>query len=250
MAKQSDAGYYAIIPAEVRYSKEISANAKLLYGEITALAQKEGYCWASNKYFADLYDVNTNTVSKWVNELVKAGFVSVLIEQGVSRKISIGITKKREGGHEKAEGGYHEKAEHNTTRDKNTSNTTKNIPDECYTLAELLKEKILERYPNNKIASNYRDNWAKEIDLMVRRDNRTYEQIKGAILWAFDVNDFWHRQIWSGSNLRKHFDKMLAQAQADMPRLRRQEKDKLDHLLARDKITVQEYREKVARLGN
>lgn len=37
--------YYAIIPACVRYAK-IKANAKLLYGEITALANKTGECYA------------------------------------------------------------------------------------------------------------------------------------------------------------------------------------------------------------
>ena len=54
--------YYAIIPAGVRYSA-IKPNAKLLYGEITALANKKGYCFATNKYFAELYSVNKNTIS-------------------------------------------------------------------------------------------------------------------------------------------------------------------------------------------
>jgi Mn-dependent DtxR family transcriptional regulator len=87
--------YYAIIPAEVRYS-DLKANAKLLYGEITALSSKEGYCFATNRYFADLYNVTKNTVSLWVSQLHKKGFISVeLIKKGEQiTERRIGITKK------------------------------------------------------------------------------------------------------------------------------------------------------------
>jgi len=67
--------YYAIIPAQVRYAKELTPNAKLLYAEITALAQKDGSCWASNKYFSDLYNVSTVTISRWVSSLVDNAFI-------------------------------------------------------------------------------------------------------------------------------------------------------------------------------
>ena len=36
-----------------------------------------GECFASNKYFADLYGKSKTTISKWVSELVKEGFVEV-----------------------------------------------------------------------------------------------------------------------------------------------------------------------------
>jgi hypothetical protein len=67
--------YYAILPANVRYAETLTPNAKLLYAEITALAQKDGTCWASNKYFAKLYNVTPETVSRWVSVLVVNGFV-------------------------------------------------------------------------------------------------------------------------------------------------------------------------------
>lgn len=67
--------YYAIIPATVRYDNELPPNTKLLYGEITALANERGYCWASNDYFAKLFNVDKKTVSNWVNLLVKKNYI-------------------------------------------------------------------------------------------------------------------------------------------------------------------------------
>ena len=78
--------YYAIIPASVRYDSTITANAKLLYGEITALCNKEGYCWASNQYFAELYGVSKASVSAWINGLAKAGYLTIEIEYEVGTK--------------------------------------------------------------------------------------------------------------------------------------------------------------------
>jgi hypothetical protein len=94
MEKESPS-YYAIIPANVRYDKRLKANAKLLYGEITALTHKEGYCWATNTYFADLYGVGRNTVSLWIQSLSDCGYISIEYEyaknslQIVCRKLSI-----------------------------------------------------------------------------------------------------------------------------------------------------------------
>lgn len=94
--------YYAIIPAEVRYS-DLKPNAKLLYGEITALSSKEGYCFATNNYFAKLYNVTKNTVSLWVSQLHKAGFISVeLIKKGEQiTERRIGIIKNDDRAHTK-----------------------------------------------------------------------------------------------------------------------------------------------------
>ena len=91
--KEREPSYYAQIPASVRYDKQLQPNAKLLYGELTALSNKEGYCWASNAYFAKLYGVNKGTISHWVTALEHKGFIRVVVEtdaaKGKARKIYI-----------------------------------------------------------------------------------------------------------------------------------------------------------------
>ena len=71
--------YYAIIPADVRYNKNLTANAKLLYGEITALCNKEGYCWASNSYFAKLYEVSNQSISSWISALRSNNHIKITL---------------------------------------------------------------------------------------------------------------------------------------------------------------------------
>lgn len=84
--------YYAIIPADVRYSDKICANSKLLYGEITALCNEKGFCWASNSYFAELYGKSNRSISSWLSQLNEAGFINLVIEgkqPNLQRKIFI-----------------------------------------------------------------------------------------------------------------------------------------------------------------
>lgn len=73
--EEQQRSYYAIIPANVRYDKDLAPNAKLLYGEITALCNEKGYCWASNQYFAELYGVSILSIKRWINSLVTKGYV-------------------------------------------------------------------------------------------------------------------------------------------------------------------------------
>lgn len=67
--------YYAIIPANVRYDQRLSPNAKLLYGEITALCNEKGYCWARNKYFSSLYKVSDRSIKNWIKQLTSYGYI-------------------------------------------------------------------------------------------------------------------------------------------------------------------------------
>tara|TARA_R110001583_G_scaffold1732_1_gene13437 strand:- start:1915 stop:2535 length:621 start_codon:yes stop_codon:yes gene_type:complete len=69
--------YYAVIPSGVRYDKDLTPNAKLLYAEITSLLSMGGTCYASNRYFSELYGKNKVTISRWIKELKERGYISV-----------------------------------------------------------------------------------------------------------------------------------------------------------------------------
>ena len=86
--------YYAIIPANVRYDSTLIANAKLLYGEISAMCGVEGYCWAENSYFANLYDVSSFTISRWISKLETNGHIKTVLDKkkGNFRQIFIDKT--------------------------------------------------------------------------------------------------------------------------------------------------------------
>ena len=69
--------YYGILPAKIRYDKRLKPMEKILYTEITALVNIQGFCFASNSYFANLYEVHKNTVGIWINNLIEYGYIKV-----------------------------------------------------------------------------------------------------------------------------------------------------------------------------
>ena len=85
--------YYAVIPAEVRYSKKLTPNAKLLYAEITALSNMNGKCTASTQYFCRLYEVSRASIQNWLRLLEKNGYITrdVKYRQGSKEILSRSI---------------------------------------------------------------------------------------------------------------------------------------------------------------
>lgn len=88
MNEENKCNYYSIIPATVRYDYRLKPAEKILYGELTALSNKEGYCFAQNKYFAELYNVTVGTVSKWLSHLQKLGYIVIEIIRNNKNEIT------------------------------------------------------------------------------------------------------------------------------------------------------------------
>ena len=85
--------YYAVIPAEVRYNKNLTPNAKLLYAEITALCGMNGKCIASTQYFCKVYEVSRVSIQNWLKLLEDQGYITrdVKYRQGSKEILSRSI---------------------------------------------------------------------------------------------------------------------------------------------------------------
>lgn len=85
--------YWAQLPSEVRYSEELSSTAKLLYAELSALIGEDGYCWATNTYFAGVLGVSERTISRMISQMEAAGFIRcemAATDNGSERRIYAG----------------------------------------------------------------------------------------------------------------------------------------------------------------
>ena len=104
------------------------------------MTKKEGYCWASNNYFADVFSVSPQAISKWIKALSDKGYISIEYERKgnqimrrkiypeVSTKVDRVSTKVDEGIN-KSLIGYQQKFKENNTSINNTSmnNTSKSV---------------------------------------------------------------------------------------------------------------------------
>ena len=138
--------YYAIIPANVRYDSELKANEKLLYGEISSLCNKDGTCWASNRYFSNLYGVDISTISRWVNNLISKNYLTVMYGKDNQRILSIDnstlLIKKSIPIDEKINTPIDEKVKHNNININNKNNILDYYQEKIGILSPLQQEML------------------------------------------------------------------------------------------------------------
>jgi hypothetical protein len=48
-----------------------------LYGDLVALTNKKGYCFATNGYMADTLQCTEITISNWLSKLKKSGHIAI-----------------------------------------------------------------------------------------------------------------------------------------------------------------------------
>lgn len=154
--------YYTIIPSAVRYDKRLKPLSKLIYGEITALTNDKGYCWANNNYFAEIYSVSKDTISRAVRQLEEYNYIKciydktkqnnekrkIYIKKSVSAKKSIRCSKNSTDGIDKK------------VEDNNKDNNLNNKDNESYNKKDLDK---INKTDNINSLSNSFDSFVNEL---------------------------------------------------------------------------------------
>lgn len=128
--------YFSILTADVRYDRRLGKpNARELYSEITALSNKDGYCHASNGYFAKLYEVDNGTISRWISTLEECGYLEreIIYHEGTKQvkerrlyPISTPIGRKRNTPPQKKQEGVGSGANTPPLRKRKENNTSVN----------------------------------------------------------------------------------------------------------------------------
>lgn len=82
MSEEMQPHYYMNIPAFVWDDKDLLRKPKaiLLYGHISTLANKKGYCWATNEYFGKRLGISKQSVVNYINLLVCKGYIKRTIK--------------------------------------------------------------------------------------------------------------------------------------------------------------------------
>lgn len=207
----SNPNYYAILPANVRYDDRLKPMEKIIYAEITALANIKGYCYAGNLYFAELYKVNKKTVSSWINNLVKYGYLkSKIIKKDkkveerrlyICNSICTYPFKNGEGYPQKNGDPIHKKMEDNITRFNTTS--INNI----YTFwneRKIIEHRKLTDKMKRKINTTLKDYEEEEIKQSIKNYAEILNDDKYFFSYRWTIDEFLQR------GLEKFMDREVA----------------------------------------
>ena len=79
MENQEFRAFWSVIPATVLDDMQLPANAKILYGVLSSLMRREGYCWPSNAQLAAAMHCSEDVIRRWLAALQHDGHIQVRV---------------------------------------------------------------------------------------------------------------------------------------------------------------------------
>lgn len=221
--------FFSILTADVRYDPRLKkyADCKVLYSEITSLSNKNGYCHASNRYFAELYERPIPTISRWINILKECGYIKVvMIKEGkqikerhiyplstpINARVNTPTHKRKEGINTAVKTPINTDVKENNTSLNNTSiNTNSASHSNAQRVSQLEKEfeEVWFKYPNKKgkkQAFNHYKAWRKA---SIKHTNEyLLDQLNKYLVYC-QQNNSWYHPMNGSTWFNGRFDDVL-----------------------------------------
>jgi hypothetical protein len=229
-------GLYYVIPSQIFEDQNLNHTEIVFYALLSGLAEHDGYCFASNKYFSEKMRKGTEQIERYLKKLEDLGYIQrASVRKGTlwDRKIFICNSFKNKTNINSSGGeatmpqprgidaspmrheyiGLISKAIESEEREsplpQRPSQVTFEVSKEAKELSQSLWENIQKRNPTAKPPKL--EKWVLEIDKMNRIDKRSWSDISEAINWIFEKDTFWCKVVGSADNLRKNYDKIRLQ---------------------------------------
>lgn len=234
------------IPKEIWHLKDLNITEKIMLSVVATLSEQEDGCFANNEYFAKLLNLSKGRVSKIINLLVKKGRletnfsyhsemrkiekrnIKVRLEGGQKEPQSTNFEVVNDQGHSQEQPAplvansqdiiYKYKKNYNNSSSQiftvmkiNDSDVKKKkifeVDSDPYLLAKFLEKCIAENNSKFPQSESQRQRWAKDFDLMIRRDKIDADDIAEVIEWC-QKDSFWRSNILSGKKLRDKYQQL------------------------------------------
>ena len=203
---------FITVSIDIMHDKNLNQSQKFLLAEIEQLCSLENGCYASNNHFAKLIGITKENVSRNLNDLREMGYIDIKIENGSrnhTRIVTLTTLVRPPYQNSNTPLSKRQETKENIQSNK-TIVGTKNSSDDSIRLANYLLQHIIRVNPTFKQPNI--NTWAKDIDLAIRIDGRTVEELTRCIEWIYtNKGAFWQKNILSGKKLREKFDTMNMQ---------------------------------------
>ena len=202
----SKPNYYGVLPAQVRYDTALTNLAKLLYCEISALASKDGICFAGNKYFAKNFEASERTISRAICSLEDNGYVKITRHK---KRGDYKVVKREIELMSKMSIDVDKNVAYNNTRiidskitlDKNVTKEQYkelfNLANLFYTTQEVNHKAIMPKWNND----DYINTSINLLYNLITKDGYPVDDVSNAILWGVH-DDFWSPKTLTLNTLR------------------------------------------------
>lgn len=192
----------------------------------------------SDSYISKITGMHPKQINREINSLVAMGIVVVESKGDYNSPRRIGLNKYFDNWTCNKTVGCSENVNTNEIVDRTTNDLVDGVPTDSLPIKENNKENIkkdihhrksftsdstemrlvkhlLEKIKTNnaKFKEPNKQTWCKDIELMLKKDGRSPEEVEQVIDYA-QQDEFWKCNILSAYSLRKQFDRLYIQSQA------------------------------------